>query len=72
MSFSALRLLCTGVSLSAFLIPQHAMANEETSPVFSAELVAEWQNEYRQNSDDTNIDKTNFSFLHVELAPLSF
>lgn len=44
-----------------------AMAQEE-API-SAELVLEWQNEYRSKSDDASIDETNNSFVRAELAP---
>ncbi|MDB2415462.1 hypothetical protein N9W34_06795 [Rickettsiales bacterium] len=39
------------------------------SPKISADLVVEWQNEYRSNSDNTSIDDTNRSFVRSELAP---
>jgi hypothetical protein len=35
----------------------------------SADLVLEWQNEYRAKSDDQDIDETNNSFVRAELAP---
>jgi hypothetical protein len=42
---------------------------EEENAYISAELVLEWQNEYRASSDDPDIDETNNSFVRGELAP---
>lgn len=42
---------------------------EEPSARISADLVLEWQNEYRASSDDADIDDTNNSFFRAELAP---
>ncbi|MDY0028614.1 MAG: hypothetical protein RBR86_01590 [Pseudobdellovibrionaceae bacterium] len=42
---------------------------QDAQKTLSAELVMEWQNEYRAHSDDSAIDETNNSFLRAELAP---
>lgn len=56
------------VAGALFAPPLVAFADEITSPV-SADLVLEWQNEYRSDSDDATVDETNNSFVRAELAP---
>jgi len=57
------------VLTSAALLSHTAYADEESSKAVSAELVVEWQNEYRKHSDDPATDETNNSFMRTELAP---
>ena len=55
------------LSLSPFAA-EMACAEEDKARI-SADLVLEWQNEYRASSDDQDIDDTNNSFIRAELAP---
>ncbi len=61
---------CLSAILTLALSPFVAdKASAEEEPRLAAELVLEWQNEYRASSDDPDIDDTNNSFLRAELAP---
>ncbi len=64
-------LICVPAFLALALSPfaaETARAEEEKARI-SADLVLEWQNEYRASSDDQDIDDTNNSFFRAELAP---
>lgn len=52
------------------LQPQEEAAElRQDNKMLSADLVLEWQTEYRSHSDDESIDDTTHSFARAELAP---
>lgn len=61
--------LLGAVSAMAGLAMLPSMAKADEKPAISAELIVEWQNDYRAHSDDAAVDETNNSFARSELAP---